>query len=217
MSQSSAARARAALVVVARFEQRVGGERRVPDRRQAGLAIGLVLADDEQPLDRPARDDEIGMVGRIAERVEHQHGVRHGRIDPAEAVLAVEPLGDEGHGGVDGAAAQRRRKRRLGALEQPVDRAEELHPCPSLMRARRPVAHGLRRRDEEFRDLDAARIGGARLQRLQHQERDEHRARPIGDLVEMEGKPARQQHDLDRHRRNAAPRNRRRRAPAGSA
>ena len=29
----------------ARFEQRVGGERRVPDWRKAGLAIGLVFFD----------------------------------------------------------------------------------------------------------------------------------------------------------------------------
>ena len=73
--------------VAAGFEQRVGGERGVPDRRQAGLAIGLVLADDEEPLDRLTRRDEMGMIGRVAERVEHQHRVRHRRIDRAEAVL----------------------------------------------------------------------------------------------------------------------------------
>ena len=56
--------------------------------------------------------------------------------------------------------------------------------------------------------LDASRIDGARLQRLQHSSGHDHGARPIGDLVEMEGKPARQQHDLDRHGRNAAPGNR---------
>ena len=67
------------------------------------------------------------MVGRVAERVEHQDRVRHCRIDRAEAVLAIEALGDESRGGVDRAAAQRRRKKRLRALEQPVDRAEELH------------------------------------------------------------------------------------------
>ena len=145
------------------------------------------------------------MVGRVAERVEHQHRVRHRRIDRAEAVLAIEALGYESRSGVDRAAAQRRRKKRVRALEQPVDRAEELHRRPRLMRARRPLAHGLRRRREQLPDRDAARIGGARLQGLQHEERDHHRARPIGDLVEMERKPARQQHDLDRHGRNAAP------------
>ena len=33
------------------LKQRMSGERRVPHGRQAGLAIGLILADDEQLLD----------------------------------------------------------------------------------------------------------------------------------------------------------------------
>ncbi len=192
--------------VPARLHQRMSGERGVPDRRKAGLAVGLIVLDHEEALDRLTRRDEMRMIGRVAQRIEHQDGIRHGGIDPAETVLAVEALGHESRGGVNGAAAQRRRKVRLGALEQPVDRAEDFHPCPRLMRARRPLAHGLRRRGEQFRDRDAARIGGARLQSLQHEKGHEHRARPIGDLVEMEGEPARQQHDLDRHGRNAAPR-----------
>ena len=147
------------------------------------------------------------MIGRVAERIEHQDRVRHRRIDRAEAVLAIEALGHESRGGVDRAAAQRRRKNGLRALEQPVDRAEELDRRPGLMRAGRPLAHGLRRRGEQLPDRDAARIGGARLQGLQDEKRDHDRARPVGDLVEMERKPARQQHDLDRHGRNAAPGN----------
>ncbi len=180
-------------------------ERRVPDRRQARLAIGFVPANDKQPLDRSARGDEMGMVGRVAERVEHQHRVRHGGIDCAETVLAVEPLRHESHGGVDGLAARRLREERFGELEQLVDDAEELGRRPGLMRARWPVAYGLGRRHEEFRNLDASRIGGARLEGLQRHERHEHGARPVGDLVEMEGEPARQKHDLDRHGRDAAP------------
>jgi hypothetical protein len=49
-----------------RFKQRVRSERGIPHRRQTRLAIGLVLADDEQFLDRSARNDEMGMVRRIA-------------------------------------------------------------------------------------------------------------------------------------------------------
>ena len=138
----------------------MSGKRGVPDRREAGLAIGLVLADDEQLLDRPARRDETRIVRRIAERVIHQHRVRHGGIDRAKAVLAIEALGHESLGGGDGAAAQGLRKEGLGALQEPVDRAEELDRRPGLMRALRPFAHRLRRRDEQFRDRDAARIGG---------------------------------------------------------
>ena len=190
-----------------RFKQRVGGERRVPHRRQTRLAIGLILADDEQFLDRPTRCDQMRMVRRITERVIHQDSVRHGGIDRAEALFAIEALGHESLGRADGAAAQGGRKIGLDALEQPVDRAEDLHARPCLMRALWPLAHSFRRRDEKLRDRDAARIGGPRLQRLQHKKRHHHRARPIGDLVEMEGKPARQEHDLDRHGRHATPGN----------
>ncbi len=54
-------------------------------------------------------------------------------------------------------------------------------------------------------DRHAARIDRLRLERLQHQQRHDHGARPVGDLVEMERKPLRQQHDLDRHHRHAVP------------
>ena len=51
------------------------------------------------------------------------------------------------------------------------------------------------------------RVARPRLHRHQHQQRHDHGARPVGDLVEMERKPVRQQHDLDRHHRHGAPRN----------
>ena len=50
-----------------------------------------------------------------------------------------------------------------------------------------------------------ARPWVARLRPLRHQHHQRHDdgAAPIGDLVEMERKPSRQQHDLDRHHRHA--------------
>src|SRR5271167_2965003 len=54
-------------LVVAGFEQRMRGERRVPHRRQARLAIGLVVSDDEQLVERPPRLNQGRMVSRIAE------------------------------------------------------------------------------------------------------------------------------------------------------
>ena len=53
--------------------------------------------------------------------------------------------------------------------------------------------------------VDAARIDRLRLQRLQHQQRHDHGARPVRDLVDVERKPLRQQHDLHRHHRHAVP------------
>ena len=53
---------------------------------------------------------------------------------------------------------------------------------------------------------DAARVHRLRLQRLQHEERHHHGARPVGNLVEVEREPRRQEHDLHRHGRHRAPR-----------
>ena len=89
-----------------RLQQRVGGERGIPDRRQARLAIGLILADDEQLLNRLARCPQMRMVRRVIERVIHQHGVRHGGVDRAQPLLAIEALGHESLGRVDRAPAQ---------------------------------------------------------------------------------------------------------------
>ena len=48
-------------------------------------------------------------------------------------------------------------------------------------------------------------ILGARLQRRQHHQRHDGGARPVGNLVEVERRPHRQQHDFDRQHRHAAP------------
>ncbi len=45
----------------------------------------------------------------------------------------------------------------------------------------------------------------ARLQRRQHHQRHDRGARPVRNLVEMKRRPHRQQHDLDRQHRHAAP------------
>jgi len=59
---------------------------------------------------------------------------------------------------------------------------------------------------EELGNADAVWITGPRLERIEHHQRHEHSTCPIGDLVEMEGEPARQQHDFYRHHRHGAPR-----------
>ena len=161
---------------------------------------------DQQLLDRLSRDGALRMICRIAERVEHHHAVGHRRIDRAEAVLAVEPLADQGDRAVDGALARALREKRLGGAQHIVDGAEEPEPRRLLLRRLRrgPSVCGGSRNSSSMRD--ALRIARARLLRHQHQQRHDHGAAPVRDLVEMERKPARQQHDLDRHHRHRAPR-----------
>ena len=189
-------------IVTAHLEQRMTGQRRVPDRRHARLAIGLVVVNDQQPVDRAARDRG---VRRVAEHVVHQRRIRHCGEDRPETVLAIETLGDEIDGPVDGALAQAFGKELHGRPENGIDAAKEQEPAPALMRRFRRRPDRCRGLDKKLVDADAERIFRARAQRLQHQQRHQNGPRPIGHLGQMERKPARQQHDLDRHFRNAAP------------
>ena len=58
---------------------------------------------------------------------------------------------------------------------------------------------------EQLVDADAFGIFRQRLQRRHHHQRHDRGARPVGNLVEMERRPFRQQHDLDRQHRHRAP------------
>ncbi len=49
------------------------------------------------------------------------------------------------------------------------------------------------------------RIAGSGPQSHQNEQRHENRSRPVGYLSDVKGRPARQQHDLDRHYRNGSP------------
>ncbi len=98
-----------------------------------------------------------------------------------------------------------RREHRLGRAQNVVDAREEQVPRRLLMLGLGPHAHLFRRRQEQLVHAHAALVARERLQRSQHEQRDHHRARPIGHLRHVEGKPARQVHDLDRHHRRRAP------------
>src|SRR5262249_61016914 len=78
--------------LAADFEQTVTDERRIPDRRYARLAIGLVLVHGEELVDGSAGDRAQRMMLRIAQRVEHHHAVRHRRENRTQTVFAVETL-----------------------------------------------------------------------------------------------------------------------------
>ena len=141
---------------VAGFQQRVRGKGGVPHRRDAGLAIGFAVFDDQQLVDRLARDGAVGIVGRHAERVEHHHRIGHGRENRAQPVLAVQALLDEGHRFVDRALARRAREGGLRELEQHVDGAEHLVPQPVLVRRLGVPLGPFRRCDEQLIDAHAA-------------------------------------------------------------
>ncbi len=189
--------------VAARLHHRMRGEHGVPDRRDAGLAIGFLRADHQQPLDRLPRGGARRMVLGIAQAVEHHHAVRHRRIDRTEPVDAVDPLDHPVGTGLDRPRAQLFRPQPVAGLEQPVEPVEALGPDPLRVRRLRGAARGAA--GIELVDLDAARVARERLERAEHQQRHHHRARPIAHLRQMDREPARQQDQLGRHGRHHLP------------
>ena len=95
-------------------------------------------------------------------------------------------------------------KKRLGQAQDPVDRQED--PSPGgAGRIGDIAALPLRRRDEQLLDPDRPRVSGPGLARHQDHERHDRRTRPVRHLIQVEWKPAGQQHDLNRHHRHGTP------------
>ena len=142
----------------------------------------------------------------LAEHVVHHHDVGHRRIDRAHAVLAVQPLLGEGERRVDRALAQRLRKIRLDHAQDVVERRGTAGTSPSSDAA--PWQRGRWSCGSCRNNSSMPTPFGLRAQRLhhrQHHQRHDGGARPIGNLVEVERRPHRQQHDLDRQQRHRAP------------
>ena len=151
--------------------------------------------------------DDLLVIAGITQRVEHHHRVRHRREDGAQSILAIESLGDERHGLVHGALARRGRKVRLGETQHRVDRREHGEPWARLVQRARRAADARVAAREQFVDGHAMRVPRRRLHRLQHQQRRQHRAPPVRNPEQVEWKPARQIHDLDRDRGHRLPGN----------
>ena len=92
--------------------------------------------------------DEVRVIARIAQRVEHHHRIRHGRENRSEAVLAIEPLGHKR----DRACSIARR--RVLLREQRLDQTQERVDGGKGGEARRAIDAG--------RWPSGARAGAAR-------------------------------------------------------
>jgi hypothetical protein len=164
-----------------------------------------VLADHQKLVDSPARHGAGRIIRTLAQHLVHHHGVGHRRIDRAKAILAVQPFLDEGDRGVDRARAQLLRKQRLDRPQDAVEAPKQIEPARALMRRLGGHPDRMRRLQKQLVDADTADVLGAGLQRRQHHQRHDGGPRPIGNLVEVERRPHRQQHDFDRQYRYAAP------------
>ncbi len=182
----------------------MGGERGVPHRRDAGLAIGLVVLDHQQQVDRLARDGAGGMVLGIAEDIVHHHRIGHGRIDRAQAVLAVEALGHPFLAQANRFFAQVLGPEPVARLEHGVERVEALGPVPADMGG---LAVELGRlADEQLVHQDTLGVPRLGLERAEHQQRHDHGARPVAHLGQVDREPPGREHQLGRDRRHRVPR-----------
>src|SRR5262249_12280826 len=110
------------------LDERMASKPGVPDRRDAWLRVNFVIMHAEQLLDGSARDRAPWVVRADAKRIEHHDGVRHGRINRAKPVFAVQALLDPGDGAVDRALAQFLRKPGLDGAQHVIDPTEEPEP-----------------------------------------------------------------------------------------
>ena len=215
-SQSSAARGRRLGLAPPASIRAWRGERRVPHRRDAGLAVGLVVLDHQQLLDR-LRGRWRGADGPADSRARRTSSrcwpwpdrwrPGHPRRSAARSTKSRQRS----------MARWRKRLRpdRLDRLEHGVERVEDHRP--DALRCRAPsAARRLGRRPAKSSATPiAARIARARLQRLQHQQRHDHRARPVGHLGQVDREPPRQQIISAGMAGDCAPGRLRRTAPAG--
>src|SRR5258708_25824763 len=117
------------------------------------------------------------MVRRLAQGVEPHLRVRHGGVDCAKPIVAVQPLRDESHAAFHGATAQEFWPERLRYLQYAVQCVEEQSPAAVLMRWHPPWCHAPCA--EKFPDANLAGIPPARADRGPYDKSHNHAARPI--------------------------------------
>ena len=70
-------------LLAAGFDQGMAGQRGVPHRRNAGLAIGLVLADHQKLVEPLSRHGARRIIRALAEHLVHHHDIGHRRVNRA--------------------------------------------------------------------------------------------------------------------------------------
>ena len=113
----------------ARFAQRVGRDRRIPDRREAGLEEERLAVVDDQVLELPHGFHAHGRVLGIAQNIERHDRVLHRRIDGAEAVGVLHALEHPVLALADGGFADARETVPVPELEDLVGLDEGLAPA----------------------------------------------------------------------------------------
>ncbi len=159
--------------VIVGLLKRQASQARVPYRRHTGLAVGVVGLLDDQAAQGLAGHDAVRMVGAVAEDAESLVGIHHGGENGSQTVATIETIDDP-------VLRVSERPGTNEARHHPVEHAAHAIECqkyPVERRAnRKPVPLLLRRHAEQLANADTARIGGARFERAEHEQRHHHRA-----------------------------------------
>src|SRR5215831_20944201 len=100
------------------------GQRGVPNRRQAGLAVASLSIEDEKLTNRSQCRCVVRMIGLVTQTVKHHRGICHCRENAAKTVQAIEALGDEDDSLFNRPSPRVCREERLSDTKQPIEHGE---------------------------------------------------------------------------------------------
>ncbi len=154
--------------------QAVGGNGGIPYRGETGLQPERTAFPDHEVFELLDSADQNRMIGPVAECVERQDRVEHGRENRPQPVGVLEPLQDPLLTLPQGLLAARQEPGTLQDLQKPID-----HPVKARLRRLRLVSVQL---------LEVEAVGNRSLgpQRPQHGERHHNGASPGGHFVNVE-------------------------------
>ena len=126
---------RPVLRVDACVEQREHRQRRVPDRRLAGLEAAALVVLDREVVEAVDRPRENRVVERVAERMQRDDRPDPRRLDPAPGAVALLPLDDPALGRLQSLPSQQADRPPGIGVGRTVDEDEDL--APEIRRDRR--------------------------------------------------------------------------------
>lgn len=171
------------------------GQAGVPHRGLAGLDHpGAVLAPHREAVQGFQSGAHHGVPEVVAEQVQGDDGVHGGRLDPAPAAVVLLALDDPAACGGHGGLAQPARR------EPPVDVQGLVHPLEDALPAGRRggALGGVRHPCVGVQFVEGEGGRADRAQRGDHGERDDGLAGPAAEVVDVQGHPGRQEHQLGR-------------------
>ena len=187
-------------------EQRAHRLRGVERGRHARLVEQLIAALRQQIVQPLHAADDGGMVGREADGMQGEDRLHHRRLDARPLSGGVLVPQHPFDGARHRTASQRLPAHAAEQRDRAVERQEDVAPRQHRRRARERQVARRRLAQPELPHVGLRRHPHLGAMHHQQRERHERGARPAGEAIDVERRPRRQQDHLDRHARDARPR-----------